>query len=123
MADPQDTPSSGFSSGKKVDESWKDSIEKEKGGAEPEPGETSQEPTFASFLSMLGMQAFFSMGDFQDPASPEIKVDLAQAKYLIDIIEILSNKTKGNLSQEEETMVRELLYGLKMKFVEKSYKT
>lgn len=122
MADSQDTPS-GFSTNKKVDESWKDNIEKEKGSeSHEEPESVPDEPSFSSFLSTLGMQAFFSLGEFQDPASPEIKTDLVQAKYLIDVIQILSDKTKGNLSEEEGRMVKELLYGLKMKFVEKSAK-
>ena len=120
MADSQDTPS-GFTAKKKVDEIWKDNIEKEKGseGHEKSKG-VSDEPSFSSFLSTLGMQAFFSLGEIQDPASPEIKTDLAQAKYLIDVIQILSDKTNGNLSEEEGVMIKELLYGLKMKFVEKS---
>ena len=120
MADSQDTPS-GFAAKKKVDESWKDNIEKEKGyeGHEDAKG-VVDEPSFSSFLSTLGTQAFFSLGEFQDPASPEIKTDLAQAKYLIDVIQILSDKTNGNLSEEEGLMIKELLYGLKMKFVEKS---
>ena len=101
MADSQDSPA-GFSAKKKVDESWKDNVEKEKGSVEPEdPKLGIEEASFSSFLSTLGMQAFFSLGEYQDPSSPEKKIDLAQAKYLIDIIQILSDKTKGNLSEED----------------------
>lgn len=120
MSDSKDTPL-GFSTKKKVDESWKDNIEKEKVFESPEESKgVSDEPSFSSFLSTLGMQVFFSLGEIQDPASPEIKIDLVQAKYLIDVIQILSDKTSGNLSEEEGLMIKELLYGLKMKFVEKS---
>ena len=120
MADPQGN-ASGFTIKKKVDESWKDTAEKEKEIPEPNvPDPSLTEPEFSSFLSTLGMQAFFALGELQDPASVEKKIDLAQAKYLIDIIQILSDKTKGNLSQEEEAMIKELLYGLKLKFVEKA---
>ena len=122
MADPQDN-SSGFTVKKKVDESWKDNVEKEKESAEPESATSAvQESVFTSFISTLGMQAFFSLGEFQETASPENKVDLAQAKYLIDILQALSEKTSGNLTEEETLMMKELLYGLKMKFVEKSAK-
>ncbi len=122
MADPQEH-SSDFTVKKKVDESWKDNVEKEKIVTESEnTGPGTQESNFSSFASTLGMQAFFSLGEFQDPASPENKIDLAQAKYLIDILQTLSDKTTGNLSEEEALMMKELLYGLKMKFVEKSSK-
>ena len=122
MGDPQDS-ASGFTAKKKVDESWKDNVEKEKESVESNsPKESVEEISFSSFLSSLGMQAFFALGEFQDPAKKEIKTDLTQAKYLIDIIQILSEKTKGNLSVEESAMMEELLYGLKMKFVEKSPK-
>ena len=120
MSDSEDTPL-GFTTKKKVDESWKDNIEKEKGFEIPEESKgVSDAPSFSSFLSTLGMQVFLSLGEIQDPASPEIKTDLAQAKYLIDVIQILSDKTNGNLSEEEGVMIKELLYGLRMKFVEKS---
>ena len=120
MADSQDN-SSGFTVKKKVDESWKDNVEKEKEFTEPESaGPAVQESVFSAFVSTLGMQAFFSLGEFQDPAVAENKTDLAQAKYLIDVLQALSDKTEGNLSEDEALMMKELLYGLKMKFVEKS---
>ncbi len=120
MADPKENPS-GFTVKKKVDESWKDSAEKEKETVQPETTSASlAEPDFTSFLSTLGMQAFFALGELRDPDAPETKINLPQAKYLIDVIQILSDKTKGNLSEEEEGAIKELLYNLKLKFVEKA---
>ena len=125
----------GFSIKKKVDESWKDNVEKEKEAVEPtarplagpEPAAEEPahfEPSFSSLVTTLGMQAFVALGEFQSPATAEQapSIDLAQAKSLIDLLEILSEKTKGNLTTDEAAMLQEILYGLKMKFIEKSGK-
>ena len=128
--------SSDFNIKKKVDESWKDNVKKERETAEPavkasanlrSDGEESLsefEPSFSSLVTTLGMQAFAALGESPGPASSEqsLKADLVQAKSLIDILQILSEKTKGNLTEAEAAMLQEILYGLKMKFVEKSGK-
>ena len=108
---------------KKVDESWKNSVDKEK--LEPSPnvsGTSAQplDPEFPFFISSLGMQALVALGEMPDPVSKEKGLDLANAKYLIDTIQMLSQKTKNNLSKEEESMLQGLLYELQIKFVEKS---
>ncbi len=135
MADTHENPP-GFSIKKKVDESWKDNVEKEKevadsaagasAGPEPHAGSPSEfTPSFSSFVTTLGMQAFVALGEFQNPASTEHAppIDLVQAKSLIELLQILSEKTKGNLTEDEATVLQEILYGLKMKFVEKSGKS
>ena len=125
-----------FSVKKKVDESWKDNVKKEKEAvestaqpsakSEPNAEEPSHpEPSFSSLITTLGMQAFVALGEFQDHAAAEhaASVDLAQAKSLIDLLQILSEKTKGNLTVDETAMLQEILYGLQMKFIEKSGNT
>ena len=122
MADNHADPS-GFSVKKKVDESWKDNVEKEKESIESGPSAPPDfTPSFSSFVTTLGMQAFVALGEFQSPASaePAPPVDLVQAKSLIELLQILSEKTKGNLTEDEAAILQEILYGLKMKFVEKS---
>ncbi len=112
-----------FNVKKKVDESWKGSVDKDKDTPTPEKAETSMptpDPSFPFFISMLGMQAIVALGDLPDPATKEKKCDLTHARYLIDIIKMLSEKTKGNLSEEEGGMLHDLLYELQIKFVEKS---
>ena len=145
MVDNREDPSS-FTVKKKVDETWKDSVEKEKGGAgsaapqgpakpdaaaktshgnKPEEEASADfEPSFSSLITSLGVQAFMALGEFPGSADAEQvpPVNLVQAKSLIDILEILSEKTKGNLTKEEAAMLQEMLVGLKMKFVEKSGK-
>ena len=109
----------GFKIKKSVDESWKDAIQKEKHADEPE-SPLPPEPNFPFFLSSLGMQALQLMGEISDPATGEKKTDLPQAQYLIEIIGMLCEKTKGNLSKEEDEMAQGLLYQIRMKFVQKS---
>lgn len=110
---------------KHVDESWKESASKEKETlSSEEPGKPLFfEPTFPFFITTLGMQAFTALGEVPDPDKPDApkpSVDLPRAQYLIDIIDMLSKKTKGNLTQEEAEMLEGLLYELRLKFVEKS---
>ena len=105
---------------KTVDESWKDTVQKEKHADEPEGQSFPPEPNFPFFLSTLGMQTLQMLGEIADPATGEKKTDLPQARYLIELIQMLCQKTKGNLSKEEEQMAEGLLYELRMKFVQKS---
>ena len=113
-----------FTVKKKVDESWKDSIrENTIKGDTPGASESPAEPGFSELISGLGMQALAALGEIAHPLTHETTPNLFQAKYLIDTLEILSEKTKGNLTQEEELMIKELLYALHMKFVQKSEAT
>ena len=108
---------------KKVDESWKSSVEQERESPSASAAEEGIPPAntdFPFFISTLGMQTLLALGEIADPATGEKKTSLPQAQYLIEIIRMLSDKTKGNLSKEEASMVQNLLYELQMKFVAKS---
>lgn len=106
---------------KKVDESWKNSIENEK-DVPDSSNDQGDLPvlTFSFFISSLGVEAMIALGQIAAPGTSETKANLPQAKYLIEIIRMLSEKTKGNLSKEEEDSLKDLLYHLEMQFVEKS---
>lgn len=112
--------SSGLS--KKVDESWKNSVETEKVSEEATPENNLPVSSFSFFVSSLGVEAMIALGQAPHPATNEKKENLSQAKYLIDIIQMLAEKTKGNLIKEEEEILQDLLYHLQMQFVEKSQK-
>ena len=120
----QDPQKSAESYNKKhVDQSWKDSIEKEKKDPSSEsPKAPPPKLNFPFFVSTMAMQVLVALGEMQDPSTNQLKPepDLHQAKYLIDIIEMLVEKTKGNLSPDEEKSVQGLLYEIRMKFVAKS---
>jgi len=116
--------SSGFSVNKRVDESWKETVQKEKKSVPGTPKEKNvppgPNPNFPYFVSSLGMQALLALGEIPDPDTGEKRADLGQARHLIDIIQMLQDKTKGNLSKEEAQMLSDLVYELQMKFVSKS---
>ena len=93
----------------------KDREEKKEKGTAPLP-----EVNFSSFLLSLSSSSLFHLGEIADPQSGEKKKDLALAKQSIDIISLLKDKTKGNLTQEEENLLDHLLYDLRMRFVKAS---
>lgn len=110
-----------FSIKKKVDESWKDNVSQEKEAPLVETEENAlPEINYQFFLSSIAMQAVAAMGDIPNPATGQKSQDLIQAKYLIDTIQMIEDKTKGNLTPEEAAMTKEFLYELKLKFVQKS---
>jgi hypothetical protein len=81
--------------------------------AEPRP-----EVTFSSFVFSLGTSALMLMGEQLDPRQPAMPVNLSQAKEIIDILSVLEAKTKGNLSSEEQSVLTDMLYALRMKYVD-----
>jgi len=101
---------------KKIDESWKGRIEKEKKEAENQQ-QTYHEPTLSIFLSSLGMQAMIALGKLENPLTKKAEKNIEQARYLIDTLGILKEKTKGNLTAEEEKLLDESLYNLRLLYV------
>ena len=73
--------------------------------------------TFASFVISLGSSSLMLMGEQLDPQQPAMPVNLPQAKEIIDLLSVLDVKTKGNLNTEEQTVLRDMLYALRMKYV------
>ena len=100
---------------KKVDESWKEQVQSEKSKA-PE-GTPPPPPSFLGFVSMLATQTLMLLGHLPHPETGEKAVNVDQAQATIDILEMLAEKTKGNLSREEEEGVAEILSELRMAFV------
>jgi hypothetical protein len=79
-----------------------------------------QDLTFASFVVGLSTEALALMGEMPHPATGERIHDLIGAQQIIDIIAILQDKTRGNLSPDEETLIDAILFDLRMKYVEKA---
>jgi len=102
---------------KKVDESWKEQVKKEKQEADQKQ-ETYHEPTFTVFMSSLAMQAMIALGSIENPATGQKDKNLDQARFLIDTLGIVQEKTKGNLSKEEEKFLSESLYNLRLVYVQ-----
>jgi hypothetical protein len=106
---------------KKAEEAEDKKKEKEKGREDEREKEfTSLEVNFSSFLLSLSSSTLLHLGEIADPQSGEKKKDLALAKQTIDIITLLRDKTKGNLTEEEQNLLEHLLYDLRMRFVKAS---
>ena len=110
-----------FCLGKKVDENWKSQVEKEKKEAEQDK-KTYHQPTFTIFLSSLSMQAMIAAGKLENPVTGKTEKNLEQARFLIDTLEIIKEKTKGNLVKEEENLLDDSLFNLRMMYVEEKEK-
>jgi hypothetical protein len=90
---------------------------------EEEPGEVPPEDAplpeinFSGFIFSLSTTAMFHFGDFPDPVTKETRRNLAAAKQTIDILTILKTKTQGNLDADENQLLDDILYELRMRFV------
>jgi hypothetical protein len=75
------------------------------------------EITFASFLMSLGTSVFFHLGDLPHPETGAADKNLSLAKQTIDLLGLLREKTRNNLTAEEENIFDHLLYDLRMRYV------
>ena len=100
-----------------VNEEWKDQVEKEKKEAK-ETHQEYHEPTFSIFLSSLGIQAMIALGKLENPVTGKIDNNLEQARFLIDTLEIIKEKTKNNLDAKEENLINDYLFNLRMAYIE-----
>jgi hypothetical protein len=73
--------------------------------------------SFSSFVISLGSSSLMLMGEQLDPQQPPVPPNLPQAKDIIDLLSVLEDKTKGNLTTEEQSVLRDMLYALRMKYV------
>ena len=72
---------------------------------------------FSAFIAELGTTALAYLGGFQNPETKEILVDLEMAKRTIDTIDLLKEKTKGNLTAPESNLLDNTLYNLRMTYI------
>ena len=113
-----------------IDEDWKQQAQREKEilaaqeeAQEQEPQEEEPahgpmpEGNFAALISMLTTQALFALGLLQIKGQKERKPDLELARYNIDMLETLEEKTKGNLTKEEQAVLSNTLSELRMGYV------
>lgn len=75
--------------------------------------------SMATLILSLSSSAMVHMGEVPEPESGRVCTELALAKHTIDILGLLEEKTKGNLSPEEERLFKDVLYELRMIFVQK----
>ena len=104
---------------KKVDQDWKENVEKEKAAPKDKSGFLPPAPDFKFFVTTLAMQASIALGHMPNPSTDKVEEDLIQAKFLIDTLGMLKEKTSNNLSNEETELLENLLYELRVAYLEK----
>ncbi len=133
---------------KSVDESWKESAAQEKDrleilmnegeakkpfgqarpdkeqgaasspGAEDDQSHGGREADFLNYITTLGYQAMVFLGEIPNPATNASEKNLEQAKFVIDTLILLQEKTKGNLTKKESDVLNTAAYELQMRYVD-----
>jgi hypothetical protein len=80
----------------------------------------SSDLSFTSFVLSLASTAAIHFGDLADPQTGKSEPHLDGAAQMIDILALLEQKTRGNLTAEERQVLEQVLYELRMRFVEVS---
>ena len=104
---------------KKIDETWKENVEKEKLQPKEEGKFSPPEPDFKFFITTLTLQASIALGHLANPSTGKTEKDPVQAKFLIDTLAMLQEKTRGNLTAEETELLENLLYELRVAYLAK----
>ena len=104
---------------KNIDETWKELAEKEKDTLKTEGKFIPPDPDFNFFITTLALQATIALGQVPNPATNKTEEDLTQAKFLIDTLGMLKEKTQGNLNAEEDSLLDNVLYELRMQYIAK----
>lgn len=116
-----------------IDEDWKSQVEAEKRqapGQQPTSPSEVAEPakpaaggmpmppaSFEMLLTTLATEALMALGHIPHPLTGQVETHREQATYLIDTIDVLREKTKGNLTSEEQQLMESMLHQLRMAFV------
>ena len=92
--------------------------------ADEKPDAGDQEPplqfpeiNFATFVASLNASALLQLGAIDDPTTGTKNKNLPMAKQTIDILNMLQEKTTGNLTEEEENLLKNILYDLRIMYV------
>jgi hypothetical protein len=117
-----------------VDEDWKAQVQAEKAKAAKTEGErpsktAAPDQAHASdmpmppaslelLLTMLATEALVALGQIPHPATGQVQIQRNQAQYLIDMVHMLREKTKGNLTPNEQQLIETLLHQLRLVFVD-----
>jgi hypothetical protein len=80
--------------------------------------ESLPEINFSAFVISLSTQALMHLGEIASPVSGKVEIDVPVAKQMIDILGMLKDKTRGNLNASEDRLMEDILFDLRMKYVE-----
>ncbi len=93
---------------------------KDEGAARSRAAEQEALPelNFSTFVISLSTQALMHLGEIGNPISGKVEPDVPMAKQMIDILAMLKDKTRGNLDLNENRLMEDILFDLRMKYVE-----
>ncbi len=84
----------------------------------PQEGESGSEINFATFIFSLGSAALVELGAAPNPTTGKHQKNLLAAKQNIDLLSLIKDKTKGNLSKDEQKLLDNFLFDLRMRYVD-----
>ena len=115
------------SSGESIETGEKGEPAKEEGASAPDSTggekpaastESLAEISFSTFVISLSTQALMHLGEIPSPLTGKVESDFAVAKQMIDILGMLRDKSRGNLDEQEARLMEDVLYDLRMRYVE-----
>ncbi len=75
------------------------------------------EVSFSTFIMSLNTSVLYHLGELSDPETGRKSINIDLARHAIDTLVVLEEKTKGNLSAEESELMKNILYDVKMRYV------
>ncbi len=87
-------------------------------GSPAEAGSGLPPADFSTFILSLGSSVLIHLGDLEPPGETAKRRDLPMAKHSIDLLTLLRDKTRSNLTPEEDKLLESLLFDLRLRYVE-----
>ena len=104
----------------KKEESAPESTPEEDVSVEDKAGEEQlPTPDFSSFIFSISTTVLMDLGEIEHPIDKEKKVNIKMAKHSIDVLDMIKDKTKGNLSEQEGALIENIVTDLKLRYCEK----
>jgi hypothetical protein len=103
-----------------VDDDWKAEARKEKERLAQETAqqEPLPDPNFAEVINMIAIQAMVGFGGMAGPGGERIPPNLDIAKHYVDMLQVLEDKTKGNLTDDEKNLLDQVIYEVRMRYIQ-----
>jgi hypothetical protein len=103
-----------------VDDDWKAEARKEKERLAQETAkqEPLPDPNFAEVINMIAIQAMVGFGGMAGPGGERIPPNLEIAKHYVDMLQVLEDKTKGNLTDDEKNLLDQVIYEVRMRYIQ-----
>lgn len=103
-----------------VDDDWKAEAQREKERLNEETAQPEALPdaAFPELVNIVAMQAMAAMGLLGGPSGERMPANLPVAKHFIDLLQVLEDKTKTNLTDEEQKLLSQVLYEIRMQYVQ-----